>query len=526
MKKQLLTLSMCLASLGGLYAQSTPYYYKEGTVTDLSQLKNDDLILLQDIHTDRSGFIDLDNTNGFTQFNTDAYYADFNFIDKSYKGGTIFQVKIAEDGSYKFINVENQKYIKNNTNSGATIEATEVDANNTFSITLIDGETRKWKITSKENGFSLDANPGEPVLYNGNGHPFYIHKLTTEKPETPWYYLAVYGIVETDGRKGNCIEKDAPEKPDGIYAGNKIQIDYTNQIWRFEEDPNGENSFAIVNKNGGSIGDRTNDEAKSRYAFNQSEIKYQFQIKKGPDQGGVATFNIQRPEAGKWYINAAGNGQGYYLNEWSAPNANDYMAGAWSAVIATELKSVGEYALGTFSAPYNVELPEGVSAYIAISSNATSLTLEELTLTENILPANTPVVLKSSDAGFYPMKQTATTASPIEKENLLAGTGTDRTLTPSSGAFILSQSNGETGFYNYTGSAIGVFKAYLPKTTADGEQIRVKSIQFPGEGTTGIENIENCVENKNAPIYNLNGQRVTNPTKGIYIKNGKKFIVK
>lgn len=105
MKKQLLTLSMCLASLGGLYAQSTPYYYKEGTVTDLSQLKNDDLILLQDIHTDRSGFIDLDNTNGFTQFNTDAYYADFNFIDKSYKGGTIFQVKIAEDGSYKFFNV-------------------------------------------------------------------------------------------------------------------------------------------------------------------------------------------------------------------------------------------------------------------------------------------------------------------------------------------------------------------------------------------------------------------------------------
>ena len=134
--------------------------------------------------------------------------------------------------------------------------------------------------------------------------------------------------------------------------------------------------------------------------------------------------------------------------------------------------------------------------------------------------------MKADAAGFYPMKQTTDAAEAITKANLLVGTGAVRTLSPVNGAFVLGQSNGKAGFYNYTAPAMGAFKAYLPKTTADGDQVRVKSIQFPGGETTAINDIESIAEDKNAPIYNLNGQRVTNPTKGVYIQNGKKFIVK
>lgn len=532
MKKEVLTLSMLLGCIGGMQAQTaitadTPLY-KEGIITDLSQLKDGDYVLLQDMHAERSGFVYF-NSTGSTQYNTNAYYADFNFLDKYYKGSIVFQVKITDDKTYKFLNLGTATYILNNTGSGSALESTTEDANNTFSITAMDGQPNKWRIVSTSNNFAFDANdnPGTPVLYKGTGHPFYIHKLTTQKTETPWYYLAVYDIVESDGRKGNCIENNANQS-EGVYAGNKIEVNNLNQIWKLEEDPENQNSFAIVNKSGGSIGNVTGGGAAgARYAFSNEETPiYQFQIANAADQEGVATLNIKRPDAGSWYINAAGGGQGYYLNEWSSPNALNYRAGAWSAVIATELKSTGEgYALGTFSAPYNVELPAGVSAYIATQNNTTSITLQELTLTDNILPANTPVVLKSDTEGFYPMKQTATSATSISETNLLEGTGGERTL--SSGAFVLSSSaTNEAGFYNYTGSAIGAFKAYLPKTTADGEQVRVKSIQFPGEGTTGINNIENTVESKNAPIYNLKGQQVTNPTKGVYIQNGKKFIVK
>ena len=43
--------------------------------------------------------------------------------------------------------------------------------------------------------------------------------------------------------------------------------------------------------------------------------------------------------------------------------------------------------------------------------------------------------------------------------------------------------------------------------------------------TTGVANIENPVSADGA-YYNLNGQQVANPTKGVYIKNGKKVIIK
>lgn len=44
-------------------------------------------------------------------------------------------------------------------------------------------------------------------------------------------------------------------------------------------------------------------------------------------------------------------------------------------------------------------------------------------------------------------------------------------------------------------------------------------------GTTGIK-APKAIAADDAPIYNLAGQRITKPAKGIYIKNGKKFIVK
>lgn len=44
-------------------------------------------------------------------------------------------------------------------------------------------------------------------------------------------------------------------------------------------------------------------------------------------------------------------------------------------------------------------------------------------------------------------------------------------------------------------------------------------------GATAISNV-NAAENANAPVFNLAGQRVNNAVKGIYIQNGKKFVVK
>ena len=52
-------------------------------------------------------------------------------------------------------------------------------------------------------------------------------------------------------------------------------------------------------------------------------------------------------------------------------------------------------------------------------------------------------------------------------------------------------------------------------------------VYSPVGSDTGIEAIQTVKAAENAPIYNLNGVRVANAAqKGIYIQNGKKFVVK
>ena len=45
------------------------------------------------------------------------------------------------------------------------------------------------------------------------------------------------------------------------------------------------------------------------------------------------------------------------------------------------------------------------------------------------------------------------------------------------------------------------------------------------EAATGIDEVEALPDCGDNVIYNLRGQRVVNPTPGIYIKNGKKIVI-
>lgn len=78
------------------------------------------------------------------------------------------------------------------------------------------------------------------------------------------------------------------------------------------------------------------------------------------------------------------------------------------------------------------------------------------------------------------------------------------------------------GFYLAGGKNIGAGKAYLkvPKSAA------AKFSFFALEDeTTGIEDIH-ALQHDDTKVYDLSGRRVVKPSKGLYIKNGKKFIVK
>jgi hypothetical protein len=177
--------------------------------------------------------------------------------------------------------------------------------------------------------------------------------------------------------------------------------------------------------------------------------------------------------------------------------------------------------------------PEGVTAYyITSKKKVNGITYANLTpVPNNVIPANTGVLLYSETAGTYYL--TVGGEAGTLTGNWLTGTaastyvkGDSYVLSNKEGialykAELNKAENGATGTTHFLNNG---FKAYLPASNATGDQ---GVIRFNFGGTTAIESVLNNGVDANAPIYDLSGRRVKNAVKGgIYIQNGKKFIVK
>ena len=91
--------------------------------------------------------------------------------------------------------------------------------------------------------------------------------------------------------------------------------------------------------------------------------------------------------------------------------------------------------------------------------------------------------------------------------------------------FILAKKDGVVGFYKNKGGTLKANKAYLqlPTDLISGSN----SISFYVEdGTTAIQNVTTHPATTDDAWYTLQGVRVAQPTRGLYIHNGKKVVVK
>ena len=85
--------------------------------------------------------------------------------------------------------------------------------------------------------------------------------------------------------------------------------------------------------------------------------------------------------------------------------------------------------------------------------------------------------------------------------------------------------NVSTVTYVYIYGSSNSSQARSHRAGANGE-LRIYGIEMVG-GLDNIENIKSSkFNNQSSKIYNLNGQRINMPKKGIYIQNGKKVLVK
>ena len=88
--------------------------------------------------------------------------------------------------------------------------------------------------------------------------------------------------------------------------------------------------------------------------------------------------------------------------------------------------------------------------------------------------------------------------------------------------YVLANKNDVVGFYKWAGGSLTSGKVYLPASAVAGAP---DFLGFDGEAT-GINEVSEVKEVSDNSWYNLAGQRVAQPTKGLYIINGRKVVIK
>lgn len=171
----------------------------------------------------------------------------------------------------------------------------------------------------------------------------------------------------------------------------------------------------------------------------------------------------------------------------------------------------------TLVLPFTADLPDGTIEAWELTSVDGSNRIQGTKVTT--ITANKPVLLKGT--GSVTLTGTANTAYTASPSNgLLHGTYVSGTV--EAGNYVLQKLNDVVAFYKVVESdkpTINPFRAYLSAPA----NARMLNFSF-GDETTGIANTN--VNNNENRVFNLQGQRVVQPTKGIYIINGKKTIIK
>ena len=211
---------------------------------------------------------------------------------------------------------------------------------------------------------------------------------------------------------------------------------------------------------------------------------------------------------------------GNYSSAWVFTEADYYNK--------VKLTSDGANAYASLYLPFSVTIPAGIKAFAVGSQDGEKAYMTEIVGTDaGTLPANTATILKKAGQATNPdpiYLSPAEEAGSFSGTNLLGGTVDTKTRESlgSGTTYVLANAGEGIGLYQYTGDNLAKGKAYL--FIAGGG---VKALTFDFGDADNINTVQDSgFKVQNSEIYNLAGQRVQSATKGLYIINGKKVMVK
>ena len=156
----------------------------------------------------------------------------------------------------------------------------------------------------------------------------------------------------------------------------------------------------------------------------------------------------------------------------------------------------------------------GVKAYKATVSGKT-ISFDKVAE----VPAGEGVLLQNEGTFVVPVK--TVTAWAAADNAFVRGTGAAVATGDGPYNYILNKVNDVVGFYKANGQTVAKNRAYLQTTT---NQARINL--FIEDEATGIADIRSQKSNATGEYFDLQGRKVTQPTKGLYIVNGRKVVIR
>ena len=529
-------------------------------------------------------------TNTFSgTFNVNELAVPFNIVFKNKHASKNLRL---DDISLIGTSVEESKTATNvsfGDNTGKTFTFTEgVYANGTFTAPTAT-ETKGVEGTivySSDNVSAVKVNPSTGALsFPGYGEATITATFTPNNTETYAVSTDSYKVKNERGVVAGTITFD---KANGAFE-NVDGSSYKSSDYKFVSDSNESFTFKCTNvtKQNECLQLRAKDGKVESPTFSQFTNGYKVYVVYSSERpltlhagdhdaigtttdsgssGTGATVSIEVPANGSFVMNVGtkyakiskieiipnkiDETETLTLDETATTNTIE----AKSSVNVTLKRTMAKGVWNTICLPFDVTYDVAQAAFgndvkiAELDGSSTGTTLSFKNVTNTGIKAAVPYLIKPSTAypaEGYVFKNVTIASDKIKPEEVPTDdyssfgfvgiynktdiyTGIDETIF--SGEFYAAFLGANNTVYKANpvkepGKETKGFRAYfaIPNGTA------ASALRVNIDGTaTSIKNIDSEVVESNAPVYNLQGQRVdgNNLTPGIYVKAGKKFVVK
>ena len=444
---------------------------------------------------------------------------------------TKVSVIITNNGSNKTSDIENLEedtYIDYNDTFGTYSILTDADMTSLWLSGNFDADGDSWgsgQAFSKVGDSELEWTTTLDVSGTTKDIVFKIRPNTSES-----VWLGAQSSVEIDAPEGWIVDDGSDDhnyKLRNSIAGYNtykltatwVKNPYISENWTLKIEGDEARTYSIVGLETSGEGEGWSIDRDMTATGTEGEYQVVVDDFTVPT-AGTYLYKLRTNHAWSGYELPASGNNSYTFND-SGKYRLTFMANVSENTLslsAEKIVELGTSGKGTFASNHVCDFSgvEGLTAYAVSEISGDYAMLTKVTG----VPNGNGVILAGSANGKYYVPFGS--AESLGSDNLLQAVtaAAGHTVENNGDAYILYT---DGLFHPANAGTIPFGKAYLNKAAVG--SARALSLVFDGEDITGISNIENNAT-ANDGFYNLAGQRVAAPAKGLYIVNGKKVIIK